>query len=74
MIYDYKFMIKVLTNISSVKRGQLIFNLIKNYLNTEKVRLEQMQDQIMFVFQNNEQQVEKAQMLMQEVGVKSKVI
>ena len=67
-------MIKVLTNISSVKRGQLIFNLIKNYLNTEKVRLEQMQDQIMFVFQNNEQQVEKAQMLMQEVGVKSKVI
>ena len=74
MIYDYKFMIKVLTNISNVKRGQLIFNLIKNYLNTEKVRLEQMQDQIMFVFQNNEQQVEKAQMLMQEVGVKSKVI
>jgi len=73
-MFDYKVMIKVLTNISSVKRGQLIFNLIKNYLNTEKVHLEHIQNKVMFVFHNNERQVEKAQLLMQEVGVKSKVI
>ena len=67
-------MIKVLTNISNAKRGQLIFNLIKNYLNTDNVQLELMQNKIMFVFQNNEQQAEKAQLLMQEVGVKSKLL
>lgn len=67
-------MIKVLTNISNAKRGQLIFNLIKNYLNTDNVQLELMQNKIMFVFQNNQQQAEKAQLLMQEVGVKSKLL
>lgn len=67
-------MIKVLTNISSVRRGQLIYNLIKNYLTNEKIELEKQNDAYVLVFEPNNTEVARAQTLLSEVGVKSRII
>lgn len=67
-------MIKVLTNISSVRRGQLIYNLIKNYLANEKIELEKQNDAYVLVFEPNNTEVARAQTLLSEVGVKSRII